>query len=173
MLKCPKCSSPLKNSPHNKITGYNALRCTQCSALFDKKDIITNTNTSSQSFNHKDTNLYHNIINSTCDLLINNIKQSYNNQLSIIDFKRTSTPTTDIDNAKYNICILKNFDIFWFNANQWEKDLFKDYIKVNKTTLFLQVLNLNIIKDCPYKDKLMKSNHNSKIFPFFDLENLN
>lgn len=39
-MKCFKCNSPVKESPHNKFTGFKSYRCTNqdCNGLFDIKD---------------------------------------------------------------------------------------------------------------------------------------
>lgn len=41
-MKCHKCNSNLKKSPHSKLTGYNSYRCenTDCNSLFDEKDLL-------------------------------------------------------------------------------------------------------------------------------------
>lgn len=45
--KCLKCNSPVKSSPHNKLTGYESYRCSnkECHSLFDISDFsIKNSN---------------------------------------------------------------------------------------------------------------------------------
>lgn len=41
---CPKCSNELKESPHNKFTGFKSYRCSnnECNALFDISDLKNN-----------------------------------------------------------------------------------------------------------------------------------
>jgi len=40
MKKCLKCNSSLKESPHNKLTGYKSYRCSNqdCNSLFDESE---------------------------------------------------------------------------------------------------------------------------------------
>lgn len=41
-MKCLKCNSNVKESPHNKFTGFKSYRCSnkECNALFDESDFI-------------------------------------------------------------------------------------------------------------------------------------
>lgn len=53
IYRCLKCNNPVKESPHNKFTGFKSYRCTnsECNSLFDIKDF---QNQSSIKTNHNE-----------------------------------------------------------------------------------------------------------------------